>query len=166
MKSIYFGVFVIFAAIYAAGTLGLGRLEFLGFDVKPGEVGSPLVGVFGPPAVLGLVFGQLIANTTSPLGPIDLVSPAISFVGLLIIMWSRKFSVLAGSVAYVLLTASWTGYMLTVAKGLSANAALVSALGSQTIAILVGYALYQVLKRLPVFRAEVKAASQLKPQRA
>jgi len=160
LRSSDFGAFVIFAAIYAAGTLGLGRLLILGFEVKPGEIGSPLVAMFGFPAILGLVFGQFVANTASPLGPMDLISPIVSFAGLIAIRYSRRFSVLAGLAVYVALTSTWLAYLLSLRHGLMFNSAIIPALGGQSIAATIGYIIYHLIKRLELFKAAPPAITE------
>ena len=159
LTSTHFGIFVIFAAVYAAGTLGLGRPEIAGVAVKVGEIAVPLVGLFGMPAVIGLVFGQFVANSASPLGPMDMLSPLVSLVGLLI-LWRFKRLVIAGSLVYVAVTTPWLAYLLANARGVGLGEVLGPAFASQLAAILIGYVIYEALRRLAPFREEKPIAEQ------
>lgn len=149
-----FGVFVIFTALYAAGTLGLPEISLFGHQFRVGEVPSPLVAIFGLPAALGLSLGQFIANTASHLGPIDLISPAFAFLGLLLILILRRRNVLVGTLLYATVTSLWFAYKLMVAAGISLESGVVSALSSQLIALTVGYAIYRTVRRTKLFSAE------------
>ena len=92
MKLSDFGTFVIFAAIYAAGTLGLPRLALLAYQVKVGEIPTAFVAIFGMPAVLGLTLGQFIADLGVEASPLATLTPIFSLIGLLVVYYSRKFS--------------------------------------------------------------------------
>ncbi len=90
MKLGDFGTFVIFAAIYAAGTLGLPQISFMAYQLRIGEMASPFVAIFGLPAVVGLTLGQFIANLGLQVKPIAMLSPVFSFVGLLAIHYATS----------------------------------------------------------------------------
>jgi len=152
LTSTDFGVFVIFAAVYAAGTLGIGRPEIGGVAVKVGEIGSPLVALFGMPALVGLVFGQFIANSASPLGPLDMLSPLVSLVGLLAIWVLRNRLVIIGSIIYVAISSSWLAYLVANARGIGYVDALPLSFASQLTAIIIGYVIYEALRRTAPFR--------------
>jgi hypothetical protein len=143
-----FGPFVIFTAIYAAGTLGLPEIHLFAYQVKIGEMASAFVAIFGYPAVLGLTLGQFIADLGVEASPTVMLSPAVSFLGLLIIYRLRKASVLAGCIAYIILTTAWLTYLLPITTGISTNAAATSAFLGQAIAVLVGYVGYLVTIRI------------------
>lgn len=143
-----FGTFVIFAAIYAAGTLGLPKISLLTYQVKIGEIPSAFVALFGFPAILGLTLGQFIANLGVEASPIAMLSPVFSFVGLLIIYRSRKFSTLAGCIAYIVITGFWLSVMLpTVKPEVSTSQAAISVFAGQFIAVILGYLAYLVTAR-------------------
>ena len=160
LTSTSFGVFVIFAAVYAAGTLGIGRPEIAGVAVKVGEIGAPLVALFGMPALVGLVFGQFIANSASPLGPLDMLSPVVSLVGLLIIWYMSQKLVIVGSIIYVVVTSPWLAYLISNAREISYSNALAPAFASQLAAVVIGYVIYEILRRAPPFRQEAKVIHQ------
>lgn len=143
MKLADFGVFVIFAATYAAGTLGLPEISLLSYQVRIGEMPSAFVALFGMPAVFGLTLGQFIANLGLESKPIAFVSPAVSFFGLLVIHYARKYSTLVGCVAYILLTSLWLAVMLPIVRpGLAATDAATSAFVGQSVAVMIGYVAY------------------------
>jgi len=143
-----FGPFVIFTALYAAGTLGLPEIHLFAYQVKFGEIPSAFVAIFGFPAVLGLTLGQFIANLGVEASPVAMLSPVVAFAGLLIIYRLRKTSVLAGCIAYIILTAAWLTYLLPLTTGVSTNAAASSAFLGQTIAVLIGYGGYTIANRI------------------
>jgi len=154
-----FGTFVIFAAIYAAGTLGLPQISFFAYQLKVGEMASPFVALFGMPAVLGLTLGQFIANLGVEAKPIAMLSPIFSFVGLLVIYYLRKVNTLAGSLVYVAITGLWLTFLLpTLNPQLPTSLAALSAFGGQFIAIMIGYVGYLVARR------ESKTPTQLTQQ--
>ena len=151
MKLEDFGTFVIFTALYAAGTLGLlGVLKFtlLAYQVKVGEIPTAFVAIFGFPAVLGLTLGQFIANLGVEASPIAMISPVVSFVGLLVVYRLRKVSTLAGCIAYIILTSAWLAYLLPITSGVSSTDAAFSAFLGQTVAVMIGYVAYLVANRM------------------
>jgi uncharacterized membrane protein len=143
-----FGPFVIFTALYAAGTLGLPKIHLLAYQVKVGEIPSAFVAIFGYPAVLGLTLGQFIANLGVEASPVAMLSPVVSFIGLVVIYRLRKASVLAGCIAYIILTGAWLTYLLPITSGISATSAASSAFLGQTIAVMIGYVGYLVAMRI------------------
>jgi len=157
LTSTHFGIFVIFAAIYTAGTLGLGRISFGEAQLKPGEIGTPLVAIFGWPAIIGLVVGQLVANTASPFGPIDLISPFISLIGLLAVKYLSRYTVLLGSAVYVVLTSAWLAYMISVIR--PGTEPIVQSFLGQGLAILIGIIIYFVMRRMEPFRERTKGTA-------
>lgn len=148
MKLEDFGPFVIFTALYAAGTLGLPEIHLFAYQVKIGEIPSAFVAIFGYPAVLGLTLGQFIANLGVQASPVAMLSSVVSFIGLVIIYRLRKASVLAGCIAYIILTSAWLTYLLPITSGVSTAAAASSAFLGQTIAVLIGYGGYVVASRI------------------
>ncbi len=140
----HFGIFVIFAAIYAAGTLALGRLPIGDVQIKPGEIAVPLAALFGMASIIGLVFGQFIANMASPLGPLDLITPAIAFVGLLALRYLGKRSILAGLGAYYVISSAWLTILTSIVT--SKSDTFVTAFVSQGIALVVGMSVYFAIK--------------------
>lgn len=148
MKLEDFGTFVIFTALYAAGTLGLPKISLLAYQVKIGEIPTAFVAIFGYPAVLGLSLGQFIANLGVEASPVAMLSPIVSLVGLIIIYRLRKASALAGCVAYIILTSAWLTYLLPITSGISTSDAAFSALLGQAVAVLLGYVGYLAANRM------------------
>jgi uncharacterized membrane protein len=148
LKLADFGPFVIFAAIYAAGTLGLPQISFFAYQLKVGEVASAFVALFGIPAVLGLTLGQFIANLGLQAKPIAMLSPVFSFVGLLAIYYLRKRNTLVGCLAYVGITGAWVSFLLPILNpGLTSSMALFSAFAGQFVSVMIGYLGYLVARR-------------------
>ena len=147
MKLADFGTFVIFTAIYAAGTLGLPQIPLLAYQIKIGEVPTAFVAMFGLPAVLGLALGQFIAALGVQTSPIAMVSPFVSLVGLYVVYVLRKSSALAGCILYVIITSAWLTFLLPILSGISTTEAAYSAFVDQTIAVMIGYAVYSAVRR-------------------
>jgi uncharacterized membrane protein len=143
-----FGTFVIFTALYAAGTLGLPKISLLAYQVKIGEIPTAFVAIFGYPAVLGLTLGQFIANLGVEASPMAMLSPVVSLVGLIIIYRLRKASVLGGCLAYIILTTAWLTYLLPITSGISTTDAATSAFLGQAIAVLIGYCGYLAANKM------------------
>ena len=154
MKLSDFGVFVISAAIYAAGSLGLPRISLFAYQVKIGEIPSAFVAVLGVPAVFGLTLGQFIANLGVEASPVMMISPMISFVGLLVIYYARKKSTLAGCIAYVVITSLWLTYLLPLVNGTTTIVAGYSAFAGQSIAVTIGYLAYLFAARTTIAKPE------------
>ncbi len=151
-----FGAFVVFAAIYAAGTLGLPRISLLAYQVKIGEIPSAFVAIFGLPAIFGLTLGQFIANLGVEASPIAMLSPIFSFLGLLIIYYSRKFSTLAGCIAYIVITSLWLSFMLPAVSNLPSSQVTYSAFIGQFVAVMIGYVGYVLVKKTMLSQAAIK----------
>ncbi len=147
MKLSDFGTFVIFTAIYAAGTLGLPRIPLLAYQIKIGELPSAFVAMFGLPGVLGLTLGQFIANLGVEASPMASVSPLFSLIGLSIIYYLRKVSTLAGCIIYVTITSLWLTFLLPITQGISSTDAAYSAFLGQAIAVMIGYIVYALAKK-------------------
>ena len=147
MKLEDFGTFVIFTAIYAAGSLGLPKLHLLAYQLTVGEMGAPFVAIFGMPAVFGLTLGQFIANLGFEVAPAAMLSPAVSFVGLIVIYYLRKTSTLGGCIIYILLTSLWISYLLPQISNVSTSYAAESAFLEQSLAVMIGYVGYLIAKR-------------------
>jgi len=142
-----FGTFVIFTAVYAAGSLGLPKIHLLAYQLTVGEMAAPFVAIFGMPAVFGLTLGQFIANLGFEVAPVAMLSPAISFVGLIIIYYLRKTSTLGGCIVYILLTSLWITYLLPQISTVSTSYAAESAFLEQSLAVMIGYVGYLIAKR-------------------
>lgn len=105
-------------ASYAALVFFLAPISFLQIQLRVANALIGLVPIMGMPAVYGLTIGIFIGNIFSPLGPIDLLSPFPSFIGLLILHRLRKRGVLLGLVLYSLIVSAWVAFMLATVFGL------------------------------------------------
>jgi uncharacterized membrane protein len=117
-KSRDLAIVAILAASYAALVNVLHPISFMQIQVRIANALIGLVPVLGLPAVYGLTLGVFLANLTSPLGWIDLVSPMFSFIGLLTIYKLRTNSVSLGLVIYTLILSLWVTFMLSYVGGL------------------------------------------------
>lgn len=69
----------IIAAVYASLTVSLGSLGYSWIQVRLSEALAPLPFLMGFPAVVGITFGCIIANSLSPVGIPDVVlGPSLS----------------------------------------------------------------------------------------
>ena len=133
-----------FAAIYVALCLGLAPISYMDIQVRVADALYPLIGLFGWPALFGLVVGHFIANMFSPLGLIDLLSVIIFLPAkLAILKWKFKavpFHVVSVAlwVAYILHSLFALPYWIT---------ALYVGAGEFIAEIMLGYPLYYAIKR-------------------
>lgn len=149
MKLADFGPFVIFTALYAAGSLGLPEIPLLAYQVKVAEIPTAFVAIFGLPAVFGLVLGQFIANIGFQASSIEMMSPLVALIGLAAVYYLRKSSVLGGIVLYVIMTSTWVAYeLMTVPPKVSGDLAILSAFSGQVIAVGIGYVGYKIATSL------------------
>lgn len=147
MKLGDFGTFVIFAAIYAAGTLGLPKIELLGFHVEIGVIPTAFVAIFGMPAVFGLTLGQYIANLGVEASPLASLTPAFSFAGLLAAYYMRKFSTLVRCLVYIVMTSAGLTLLLPMVSGVPETTAAYSAFAGQFASVMIGYLVYLAVRR-------------------
>jgi uncharacterized membrane protein len=96
----------VFAALYAAGVTFLAPISFQVYQVRVADSLLPLSILFGPPAVVGLTIGTLIANLSSPFGIIDILGGTAANFFATFLAWQvgkRKFvgSWLTGTIAEV-----------------------------------------------------------------
>ncbi|MGA8856689.1 MAG: hypothetical protein WB643_05925, partial [Candidatus Bathyarchaeia archaeon] len=75
------------------------------------------------------------------------LSPLFSFIGLLTIYYARKFSTLAGCIAYVTITSLWLTFLLPMNSGISMTEAGYSAFIDQFIAVIIGYCAYVLVRK-------------------
>lgn len=141
-----------FAASYAALVYLLAPISFLQIQVRVANALMGAVPTFGIPAACGIALGVFIGNLFSPLGPMDLLSAAPSFMGLLIIYWLRGKSVLLGLVIYSLIISAWVAFMLHQILGLPYPASFAYVLAGVSAATVgLGYPLHLYLSRSKPF---------------
>ena len=149
MRSKVAGQIGVFAGLYTALVIVFHPISFMQVQCRVADMLSGIVPVFGWGAILGLTLGVLIANTTSPLGVLDLLSAIPSFVGYLIIWKLRNVSVLLGLTINAVIISVWVGFLLYLVLGLPF---LVSALyvfiGMMIANTFGGYIVYKALNKL------------------
>ncbi|MEM2882904.1 MAG: QueT transporter family protein [Candidatus Bathyarchaeia archaeon] len=139
-----------FAASYAALVYLLAPISFLQIQVRIANALIGAVPTFGMPAACGIALGVFLGNIFSPLGPIDLLSAAPSFVGLLAIYWLRGRSVLLGLGFYSLII--WVAFMLNLVLGLPYPASFAYVLAGVSAATVgLGYPLHLYLSKSKAF---------------
>jgi uncharacterized membrane protein len=147
----------LFAASYAALVYLLAPISFLQIQVRVANALMGAVPTFGMPAVFGIALGVFLGNVFSPLGPIDLLSAAPSFAGLLAIYWLRKKSVLLGLAIYSLIISAWVALMLHLILGLPYLASLAYVLAGVSAATIgLGYPLHLYLSRSGALKGWVR----------
>jgi len=76
-----------------------------------------------------------------------MLSPAISFIGLVVVYYARKFNTFAGCVVYIILTSLWLAYILPIVNGTPPTVAAYSAFAGQSVAVIIGYIGYLIVVR-------------------
>ncbi len=142
-----------FAASYAALVYLLAPISFLQIQLRVANALMGAVPTFGIPAACGIALGVFIGNLFSPLGPMDLLSAAPSFAGLLAIYWLRRKSVLLGLGLYSLIISIWIAFMLHLVLGLPYLASFAYVLaGVSAATVALGYPLHLYLSRSGALR--------------
>lgn len=142
------------ASSYAALVYFFAPISFLQMQVRVANALMGIVPILGMPAVYGITLGVLIGNLFSPLGPIDLLSPIPSFIGLLIIYRLRKRSVLLGLTIYSLIISLWVAFMLNYILNLPYLVTFIYVFIGVTIATVgLGYLLYICLLKVEALKS-------------
>ncbi len=104
------------AGVYATLTLVEGAPAFGPINLRFSNVLIGLVPIFGWPAVFGVALGVFLGNILGPnLGPLDIfLSPLFSLLGLVLIHYLRRRSVILGLASYSIILSLWVTYMLTL----------------------------------------------------
>jgi hypothetical protein len=174
-----FGIFVICAGIYAAGSLGLPETSVVSFAdqfgitlgaeasseiihnlfiIMPGVLLVPFIALFGFPAVIGITLGHFVISTTSLVGSIDLYSPIFTFIGLALVRYGgitgiilKKPNLLSGIVAYLIVTSIWMSYVAISLTDVAFNSIFFVAILSKIIPISIGLVIYLIINQLGIF---------------
>jgi hypothetical protein len=141
----------ILAGVYTVATIALGTLSYGPLNLRFTNILIGVVPIVGWPSVLGLTLGVFLSNTTSPLGPIDLISALFSFVGLVSIYLLRKKSVAAGLAIYSLILSVWVTFELHVAIGLPYEG-FYAVLAGISVVLALAYLFYRALKASHLLR--------------
>ena len=137
------------AALYIALVVGLNPISFLQIQFRIANALIGIVPLAGLPAVFGITIGVMIANISSPLGPLDILSFVPTFAGCLIIYYLRKVSVLTGLTIYTIILSLWVAFLLQYVLNvpyLPSFLYLLIGIGGVTIGL--GYSLYKALLKL------------------
>jgi uncharacterized membrane protein len=89
----------VIAALYAATVIILAPISFGPIQLRLADCLIPLSALLGPPAVLGVALGALVANTYWFLSPIDVVFGAAANLAAGYIMYRFKDRLVPASVA-------------------------------------------------------------------
>jgi uncharacterized membrane protein len=145
---------VVCAASYAALVIFLAPISFLQMQVRVANTLMGLVPILGMPAVYGLTLGVFLGNIVSPLGPIDLISPLPSFIGLFAIYKLRNKSVLLGLLIYSFIISLWVAFMLNLVIGVPYWITLAYVfLGVAIATVGLGYLLYKAVSKVGLVKA-------------
>lgn len=136
------------ASLLASAYMALGivfhPISFLVIQVRVATALYPLIALFGMPAFIGLTAAHFLLNLTSPLGPIDLLSPVVTLPAKYAVM---RFGIRAEPL-HVLTIALWVPFMLSSILGIPYWPAVAYVGAGEAIAeIGLGFPLYFSLKR-------------------
>lgn len=141
------------AATYAALVYFLAPISFLQIQMRVANALMGVVPILGMPAVYGITLGVLLGNIFSPLGPIDLLSPIPSFLGLFIIYKLRERMVLLGLSLYSLIVSLWVAFMLNYILNVPYLVTFVYVFVGVAVATVgLGYPLYVYLLKLDILK--------------
>jgi len=139
----------IIAALYVVLVVGLSPISYLQIQFRVANALLGLVPLAGLPAVFGITLGVLVANLTSPLGPLDMLSLIPTFLGCSIIFYLRKISVLAGLTFYTIILSIWISFLLQYVLGLPyLPTFLYLLIGIGVVTIGFGYIIYKALLKI------------------
>lgn len=137
------------ATLYAILVLAFSSISFLIFQIRVANALMGLVPILGPPAIIGLSLGVLIANVFSPLGPIDLASSAFSLISLYIVWKLRKVSVFMGLSIYSVILGAWVSFMISyIFRTPYLPTFAYVTVGIFIATTILGYLLYRVMDKL------------------
>jgi len=145
------------AAIIAATKLAMNMVFHpISFGPINFRVSNALLGTLpfiGMPGVVAFFIAGIWTNATSPLGPIDLVSPFIGAIfNYIIILAARRENarlIFGAMVLYGVGIGVWVGWMLNYALGLPLIAMIADvALSNTFVSAILAYPVYETLKRI------------------
>ena len=150
---------IIYAALYAALTIGLSPISYGAIQVRLADVLVAAVPLFGWAGVLGQGLGVLIANIPSPLGWIDMLNAipsavmALAMVQLYKRFDNRSWTVIVGAIAYSAVIAGSVGYMLSIVYSLPELITIFYVFVGNLIAtVAIGYPGLLAIRRTAIFQ--------------
>lgn len=149
VKSKNLAITAIVATLYSILVYVFSPISFQMIQVRVANALMGLVPILGVSAIIGITLGVFIANLVSPLGFIDLLSVAPTFIGLIIIYKLRNYSVLLGLTIYSVILGAWVSFMLWYVFNIPYIASFIYV----TIGIVIattglGYLVYKTFKKI------------------
>ena len=144
-RSVILALTGMLAGVYALGTIALGVVAFGALNLRFTNVLIGLVPIFGWAGVFGISLGVLLANTTSILGPIDLLSAIFSLFALAILHLLRKRSVIAGLAIYDITLSLWVSFEISFETGAPYLPTLYIVSAGMSLILALAYILYRAL---------------------
>jgi len=144
------------AALYAIGVILLAPISFLLFQVRVADALIPLSIVFGMPVVLGVTFGNIVANIYGGLGIIDVIGGSVANFLAAYVGWkigSRNFvgSKFVATVAQNIIVSSMVGSYLAVLFNVPLELGFLGVLLGSIISMnVLGYILVLAVERFGV----------------
>ena len=142
-------VAVVIASLYAVLTVALGSFGYSWIQVRISEALTPLPFIFGPPAILGLTLGVVIANLFSPVGMADIIfGPLLTLIAA-ILSWKFSYGKRLIACTYpVVINALGVSAYIASFYGVPYMMSVVSiGVGEFIAAVLLGYPLLKALER-------------------
>jgi len=150
---------LIYAALYAALTIGLSPISYGAIQVRLADVLVAAVPLFGWAGVLGQGLGVFIANIPSPLGWIDMLNAIPSAVMALAMVQlykrcdNRSWTVIVGAIAYSAVIAVSVGYMLSTVYGLPEwITSIYVFIGNIVATVAIGFPVFLAIRRTGIFQ--------------
>ncbi|MEM1546201.1 MAG: QueT transporter family protein [Candidatus Methanomethylicia archaeon] len=149
IKSKNLAITAIIATLYSVLVYVFSPISFQMVQIRVANALMGLIPILGVPAIIGVVLGVFIANLVSPLGFIDLLSVAPTFIGLTIIYKLRNYSVLLGLAIYSIILGAWVSFMLWyVFKIPYVECFIYVTVGIAMATVGLGYPVYKTFKRI------------------
>lgn len=143
----------VYAALYVALVFVFSPISYGQVNLRVANIIVGLIPLIGWPGILGQALGVFIANSVSPLGPIDLLNVAPAGVFAWTIWKLRRTSVFLGLTLYSIALGVSVSLALNYAFGppLSLEIPYVTA-GIFLATAVLGYLFYRAVKRLGVLQ--------------
>ncbi len=152
-KSKTVAVATTYAGLYVALVFILAPISYQQIQLRVADVLLGLIPLLGWSGIIGHGVGVMIANTPSPMGPIDMLNAIPSFIFSWLIWKLRKVSVFLGLTIYSIALGCSVGFTLNYVFGLPLLLTIVYvAMGIFLSSAVLGYMLYSTVKRLGILR--------------
>lgn len=139
---------VVIASVYAALTVVLGSFGYSWIQIRISEALTPLPFIFGPPAILGLTLGVIIANLFSPVGLADIIfGPLLTLIAA-VLSWKFSYGQRLIACTYpVIINALGVSAYIASFYGVPYTMSVISiGVGEFIAAVLLGYPLLKALE--------------------